>query len=240
LDYVDAYYGSMSDCESAVKTKLADIYDNVRNRLNSEKSSRPYVECVMRDIEEDDDDSYELIVLKETAIEWISNWRFWKYFSKSSRIEELQGQAENIIRNSLIKCKGNREYGDLFNNILDKNIRWERRNEQEYCIRKVLVEKGLVNPVIYNFQENPKNVRTERYICKDIFQEIVDQLYEEVKTSKNVNDCVLNAYKSNGYAENVLTAELFSKLMLTRSDRSKERQNFINKMVDISYDTKKC
>lgn len=240
LEYVDSFVGSISDCESAVKGKLADIYSNLRNRLMTERTNRPHVECAMRDIEEEDDVSYELLVLRETALEMISNWRFWKFYSKSSQLEKIRSEADDIVKKSLIKCRAHREFGDLFTNIQDSTTTWDRTGEEEYCIRTVLVNKTLLNPSIYKFRDNPKNVRKDSLDCEEIYKLVVDALYSEVKDTKNVSDCHLKAYKDNNYADFVLKAEVLSKLSLERNDKSKEKQNFINSMIDISYDTKNC
>lgn len=240
LDYVDGYIGSISDCESAVKGKLAAIYGDLRTRLQSDRTNRPFAECVLKDIEEDDDVGYENLVLKETAIEMISNWRFWKYFSKSSRLDDIRAEAEDIVRKTLLKCKGHRVFGDFFSNIQDGSISWSRSGEQEYCIRKILVQKERVNPYIYNFRENPKNVRETSIDCPVVFKDVSDALYKEMREEKNVTDCYINAYIKSDYADYVLKAELLSKLTLSRSDKSKEKHDFIKNMVDISYDTKHC
>ncbi|XP_070493674.1 uncharacterized protein [Chironomus tepperi] len=240
LDYVDGYVGAVSDCESSVRTKIASLNEDLRDKLKSDRKSRPHAECVMKDIEEEDEfERYENIILQEVAIEMISNWRFWKYFDKKSTLESLRAKADDMIKKSLLKCKGHREFGDLFTNINEQHIVFERTGEQEFCIRKILVNQTLLNPSFYNFRENPRNVK-EVLNCEKIFKGLKDSFYEDLKNSKNLNDCFIQAYIKNGYAENIFKAEVLSKLTLTRSDKSKEKQNFINAMVDISIDTKNC
>jgi hypothetical protein len=233
IDYVDNYYGSVSDCESAVHSTLAEIYQRLRNRLSADKISRSHTDCVMREIEEEDD-TYELLVLREKAVEMISNWRFWKYWSKSSLLEEIRSKSNGIVKKLIVTCKGNQEFSNFFNQIQEHAISWDRSNEQEFCIRKILVEQNFVNDKIYNFRLNPKNVREESLDCAVVFKKIVDDLYTEIQQTKKIDDCVVKVYRENKYAENVLKSELLSKLSLTTSDRTKEKQDFINSMVDIN------
>lgn len=240
LSFVNQYVGSLTDCESSVKSKLAGIYSNLRNRLNSNRLHRPFVECAMRDIEEEDDESYEQSVLRETAVEMISSWRFWSYFSKSSRLEELKATSEKIIDKSLLKCKGHREFGDLFTNIQEGIVHWNRTGEEEYCIRKHLVNATALNPLIYGFRDNPKNVRIENLECEPIVASVVDQIYDEIKQAKKFSNCFVNIYRKNNYAGLLLKVEVLSKLSLTKSDRSREKQDFINSMVEITYDAQAC
>lgn len=193
----------------------------------------------MREIEEEDD-TYEKIVLRETAIEMISSWRFWKYWSKSEALEDLREKSKDIEKKLILTCKGHQEFGDYFSQIQDRTIGWSRSGEQEYCIRKILVKENLVNPVLYNFNLNPKRVPEINLNCEEIFQKIVDDLYVEIQETKKISDCHLKVYRENKYAENILKSELLSKLSLTTSNRTKEKQDFINTMVDITYDAKKC
>lgn len=240
LSYVDAYVGSLSDCESAVRSKLAVLYSNLRSRLSGNRVNRPFVECAMRDIEEEDDESYEQLILRETAVEMVSNWRFWSYWSKSSRLDELRTAAESLLDKSLLKCKGHREFGDLFSNIQDFTVSWDRSGEEEYCIRSYLVTKQLINPSFYGFNGNPKKVPTERLECDPLVASVVEKIYKEIEESKKISTCYLNVYRENNYAYYILKAELLSKLNLSISNRSREKQDFIKAMVDITYDTRKC
>lgn len=239
LSYVNPYVGSLTDCESAIKTKLAAIYSNLRNRLNGNRFDRPFTECTMRDIEEEDDESYELIVLRDTAIEMISNWRFWSYWSKSDRLDALRSAADRIVDKSLLKCKGYREFGDLFTNIQDGTVQWNRSGEEEFCIRGGLVSLEIMNPLLYGFRENPKNVRTLNLDCIAIDQSITDSLYNEMKQSKNVPDCYIQIYRNSNYHDYIFKAEVLSKLPLSKSDRSREKQDFINLMVDLTHAAQK-
>lgn len=239
LSYVNPYVGSISDCESAVRVKLASIMSDLRNKLSGNRLYRPFVECTMRDIEEDDE-AYEELVLRETAVDMVSGWRFWSYWSKHSRLDELRAQASKIVDRSLLKCKGHRQFGDLFTNIQESITTWDRSGEEEFCIRNYLVTKKLLNPSVYSFNSNPKNVRIESIECNGLVTNVVNKIYDEIKTSQEISSCFLDGYRKNNYADNLLKAEVLSKLSLTKSDKSREKQDFINAMVDITYDTQNC
>lgn len=235
VSYVSDYKGSFLNCESAVKSKLAVIYTNLRSKLRSDRKRRPFLECVMRNLEEDDE-TYEILVLRETAVEMMSGWRFWNYYAKQSRIEELQKQQDQVVAKAVLNCKGHIEFGNIFNDINDKTRTWDRNGEQEYCIRKYLEDKKLINPNLYEYTLNPRSVRKEVVNCADVLQNVFDGIYQDLDKS----ECIIKVYRDNFYADYILKAELLSKLKLDRSDKSKERQNFINSMVDITYDTKNC
>lgn len=240
LSFVNPYIGSLTDCESAVKTKLSGLFSDVRNQLSGDRSRRPFVECTMRDIEEEDDESYEKNILRETAVDMISSWRFWSYFSKNSRLDDLKAESKRIIDRSLLKCKGNRDFSELFTNIQEKSISWDRTGEEEYCVRKYLVEKKLINPKSYNFRDNPKNVRTEIQKCGETTDIMMQEIYDEIEETKKLSRCFMKVYRENHYADYILKAEVLSKLDLEKWDKSREKQDFINALVDITYGTQKC
>lgn len=240
LSFVNPYVGSLTDCEVAVRTKLASIYSDLRSSLNSDRKVRPFVECAMRDLEEEDDESYEKNVLTETAVEMISNWRFWSYFSKSSRLDDLKAKSKRIVNRSMLKCRGNREFSELFSNIQDGSLTWERTGEEEYCIRKYLVDKFLINTRAYGFRDNPRNVRTEIQKCDETIKVVITDIYDEIKESKKLSSCSLNVYREGNYADQILKAELLSKLTLEKWDKTKEKNDFINAIIEITYDTQKC
>lgn len=242
LEYVGHFSGSMIDCTSEVRTRLADDSSEIRNVLSKNRVNRPFTECVMKDVEEDDDRSYENAVLRELAVTAVSPWRFWTYFTKESRLKELKNEKQKFIDRSLLKCKGHREFYDLFNKLIDKELKWHRSGEQEYCIRKHLVNTTLINNIKYDFRENPRNVKTETLICKDIVSKMHDEIYNWIKNkpTQPVSECALKIYKEQNYADQILKVEVYSKLNLEVTDKSRERQDFTNALIAISYDVANC
>lgn len=235
LDYVGPLYGMpLKDCESEVQTRLASRYQDLRDSLSRDHQSRPFVECVMRDAEELHED-YESYQLREMAVETSSSWRFWSFFTKRSRLDELRTNSDRFVKRSLIKCKGHREYYELFNRIVDRELKWNRTGEEEYCVRQHLKAKNLIIDTNYGFTLNPKNVKSERLECDPV----VDAMKEGIKKttdSTKKSTCLQKLYYNDNFADQILKAEVFSKLPLSKEDKSRERQDFTNALINISYD----
>jgi hypothetical protein len=240
LSFVDSYVGLKSDCESAVKTELTRVTSELRTKLSGDRKKRPFVECIMRDIEEEEDESYELLALRQVAIDQISAWRFWSHWSRKSRTEEIQTSLQNIVDKSLLKCQGHRDFGDYFSNILDGVVTWDRSGEEEYCVRAHLVKNSFLNDRFYNFNPNPRNVRIEGLSCDPIVTNVINSIYQDIQSSQSIPECRLKAYKEQDYALHVLKAEALSKLTLQKADKSREKQDFINALVEISYSAHRC
>lgn len=237
LSFVGEYIGSKSECISTIKSELTVVTSALRSKISENRMQRPFVECIMQDIEEEEDESYDLKTIQKLSIEKISDWRIWSYFSRKSRLEELQNSLQRIEDKSLLKCQGHREFGDYFQNILEGSVSWNRSGEEDYCIRKELVNnKNMINPEFYNFRLNPRNVNTEGLDCDSIVKDLTNRSYKEIKTT----ECRLKTYQKNNYILNVLKVEVLSKLNLQKSDKSREKQDFINSMLKISYEAHKC
>ena len=238
LSFVNAYAGSLSDCESEVKSTLTTITSNLRNKLSGNRQQRPFVECVMQDIEEEDDDMFDILSLQQTAIDMISGWRFWSYWDRNSRLDELKAASQKIVDKSLTKCRAHRDFSDVFSSLQERSSATERSGEEEYCIRSHLVMKNLLNTDFYNFRFNPRNVQTHGLNCEPVIIAVSNKIYEETKSMKG--DCFDKVYRENSYADYILKAEVLSKLSLDKSDKSREKQDFINAMINISYEAQKC
>lgn len=238
LSFVNDYTGSLTDCESDVKSTLTTITSNLRNKLSGNRQQRPFVECVMQDIEEEDDESYDLLVLQQTAVDMVSGWRFWSYWNRNSRLDELKAASQRIVDKSLTKCRANRDFSDVFSNLQEKSSAVDRSGEEEYCIRSHLVMKNLLNTDFYNFRFNPRNVQIQGLNCDPVVVIVSNKIYDEIKSSKGA--CFEKVYREKSYADYILKAEVLSKLSLDKSDKSREKQDFINAMIDISYDAQKC
>lgn len=238
LSFVNDYAGSLTDCESDVKSTLTTSTSNLRNKLSGNRQQRPFVECVMQDIEEEYDESYDLLVLQQTAIDMVSGWRFWSYWNRNSRLDELKAASQKIVDKSLTKCRANRDFGDVYSNLQEKSSSLDRSGEEEYCIRNHLKMKLLLKLEVYGFQLNPRNVQTQGLICEPVVAGVSNIIYDEIKSSKGA--CFEKVYREKSYADYILKAEILSKLTLGRSDKSREKQDFINAMIDISYEAQKC
>lgn len=207
----------------------------MRDALSHDHQSRPFVECVMRDAEELNEE-FEFYQLRLMAVELSSNWRFWSFFAKRSRLHELQAKIDRFTKRSLIKCKGHREYYELFNKIIDRELKWHRSGEQEFCVRKHLLDENFLLDTSYSFVLNPRNVKTEHLSCDSVVDEMKENAMQPDNSTKPISNCLRNIYRGKNFADQILKAEVLSKLILTKEDKSRERQDFTNAMIDISYD----
>ena len=85
---------------------------------------------------------------------------------------------------------------------------------------------------------NPRNIQVQGINCEPVVAGVSNKIYDEIKSSKGA--CFEKVYRAKSYADYILKAETLPKLNLDRSDKSREKQDFINAMIDISYEAQKC
>lgn len=238
FDSVDAYSGDAGTCSDNVKAKVKEFYENARSKMESNFKQRPYADCSMKDVEAGGK-VYENLLLKAEAIELKGvGLKFWKISSKKSKIEELQTKAQEIVDNAIIMCKGQADYGAFFDSFYEQKRSEPMNDEFDYCMRKHLVEKSVVNPSLYNFKVNPKNIRTDNVDCVGIMKIALEQM--EASISNAGSGCVIDAFINNGYLDLIMKIQLISKLTLKPLEKENEKRSFVNSMISMTHKIKTC
>ena len=165
-------------------------------------------------------------------------WQFWKSSARETRYGELQKEIDKMGEAILEKCAAVEHFGKFFDATLDKKPSLYTKGENEYCIRRYLIEKSMVDVYSYSFNVNPKKVTMELYNCDVIMKEILEPAYENLR--KDETECSWNVLKDSGYYDWLLKLELLSKLSLSAQDKIFERQKFIDIMFNITKKTRDC
>jgi hypothetical protein len=236
FESIDNYSGDPGTCTSDVKAKINEIYGLERSKMESHIKKKPHADCAMREIEKE---SYENLLLTAEVIELKGvGLKFWKLSGKKSRIEELQKQAQDMADNALIMCQGQTEYGAFFDTFFEQK-RTERVNdENDYCTRKHLIDKSVINPALYNFKLNPKDIRIDLINCNAIMKTELEQM--KATFAGAVNACAGNTFIDNGYLEMLMKIQVLSKLTLTPGQKQTEKQTFVNSMIEMTHKIKSC
>lgn len=184
-------------------------------------------------------DEYENLALRFLAVGMLDvGWKFWRSSSKETRYEELKQEVDDLGVKILEKCVASDHFGKFFDTAMEKHPSLYAKGENEYCIRRYLIDKYLIDAFAYNLNFNPKNVTMENFNCEEIMTSILEPAYENLK--KEESDCSVTILKENGYYDYLLKLELLSKLSLTSQDKFFEKQKFIDVMFDITQKTRAC
>lgn len=233
---VEPHSGDPSTCSDEVMAKVSSFYGAARAKMEAHIKQKPYVDCAMKDVE---NETYENLMLKAEAIEMKGvGLKFWKVSSKNSKVEELRRQAQDIIDSAIIKCKGQSDYGMFFDSFFEQKQSEPANEERDYCMRKYLVDKSVINPSLYNFRVNPKNLRLDSINCVDIMKVASEQMKDSIASAGS--PCVINTFISNGYIEWIMKIQVLSKLTLTATEKLNEKRSFIDAMISMTHQIKTC
>ncbi|CRK90001.1 CLUMA_CG003727, isoform A [Clunio marinus] len=236
LDSVDSFPGTEAECESFIRIKLDDFNDKIFTSMNEDENARAHIECFRREAASEE---YENVALRFQAVGMLDvGWKFWRSSAKELRYEELKEEIDQLGVRILEKCAAAEHFGKFFDTAIEKKPSLYAKGENEYCIRRYLIDKYMIDAFSYSLNINPKNVTMENYNCEEIMKSILDPAYDNLK--KEENECSLNILKDNSYYDYLLKLELLSKLPLTSQDKYFERQKFIDSMFEITQKTRIC
>lgn len=236
LDSVDEFPGTEAECESFIRIKIDDFNEKILESMNEDENARAQIECFKG---ESSTEEYENLALRFQAVGMLDvGWKFWRSSTRDQRYEELKQQIDQLGVKILQKCVASEHFGKFFDKALEKRANLYSEGENEYCIRRYLIDKYLIDAFSYNLNINPKNVLMENYNCDEIMTRILEPAYDNLK--KDETECSLRIFRENGYYDYLLKLELLSKLSLTSQDKFFEKQKFIDVMYEITQKTREC
>ena len=158
---------------------------------------------------------------------------------------------EKRSENAIILFKASKEFGTIFDRLLDITADGADNDAgdgliEDYCVKKYLIDNNFIDPTTYTINLNPKNIDVTGVECKEIvdasktganndFKEIFED--ETKKTSRRTQKCLNNAAISNNYFENISKVAVFGEAKISRERLEPEKSQFIDsfkKMYEIA------
>lgn len=232
-DYFDSVdvlpKNKINDCKLAIMNAVEEIEDD----FFKHHSKDPDVQCAYDDCCHNK--AYQNLKLKAEALDRVQVfWKFWNYYQKETKIDELKEKTMELAERSFVKCKISNNFGEFFDsNFKSSGVKQHFDGAREYCIRDYLLKKNMIDPEAFDFEINPRRVRTDRINCHDLIDNLIDDTYRYVAI--RLANCEV-IYKSSNYVDYILKAEVLGKLNLSHYDKLDERQSFIDSMTVIAYE----
>lgn len=155
-----------------------------------------------------------------------------------------------IFQPTITSCIGEEFFGKMFEKRFKKDSSSSSSSSEEdddtktdYCLRKYLADNKIIAPPKYNFVVNPKNIDESNVHCTDVVNFEISKLTKRfekdfrkvfylnnnLKTVANV----LNRFVEAKFEKNLILLEILPKLNLSPEEKSEEKRNFIDVMVEI-------
>lgn len=167
---------------------------------------------------------------------------------KEKAVERIEKQLRDILSTVEVKCALSVDFAKLFDSFFEQNREEFSPYEdvQEYCIKNELEVNQVINLEQFRITLDPK-LKFDHIACSQIFESLKFQTFETFKGDFDVTEmlrrpCVLAVLnEDNDYFYLLLKAELISKYSLPRERRNEERENFVDKMIEITMKVReKC
>lgn len=121
--------------------------------------------------------------------------------------------------------------------------------QEDYCHRKHLVDKGLIDTRIYKIVVNPSNINVKNIDCEKNWIQTNEDfsiglaagfIYRLGMITKESKECIIHTARNGNYAETMLRIWMLSEIKITQNQKIDERANYIKRMKNIYADIMKC
>ena len=180
----------------------------VKKKLDEKEELRNSSECIVDRLKEVNfvDYAFKVQMLSEENDE----------DTDGERIEEMTAAMQKFIElsgNAIIDCHFSDQFGAIFDSIMTNESQEDEELsvEDDYCVRKHIIEHKLIDTTKYKLDVNPKNLDVSSIDCEELYNNLVikikDQMVAGMKeididdsSSTNISDkCVLNIVDSYDY-----------------------------------------
>lgn len=239
---VAPFRGSTGACHNGVEAEKEFLFAYAHSTS---------MDCVKAEMQTDE--WYRNLLLKKRTLKSIDEGtmrQFGNMFSnkkskKQIAVENVDKELSSLTSVVAIKCNLRFEFSQLFDSFFvrdsDEDAFVPYEDVQEYCIKKELSDKRLINLQQFNTKLNPKSLRVETLDCREIIQplktEIIESLrfFDLVKVSVADKKCIFKTLKDGSeYFHLLLKAELLTKLQFNSSQKQEEKKNFVEKMIEVT------
>lgn len=243
---------NVADCSSLKAFVTENIETPLMTLFNEDKDFAPYSKCIMKILKDFNvSDTYIAKFVYEQD-KTMSKLRRQRLVSDTLSIIEYKLELAEEI------CAPEKMFGDWFESSYENYAEALNSTEddddlgdlqEDYCQRKYLVEKNFIDLSVYNVTVNPKNINTSDVNCKKLWFEAAEDYIHELKSwivtafdemSNKEIRCIADTIRNGKYAQYELKIWLFSHLNLTESQKTDEKEKFINYMKKLFENILEC
>lgn len=221
------------DCEEAV-TAFFNFFEK-KVRQNSKVKS--YGDCVIYELKKHDWFEEMMLQMVYTPSRTLSAE------DRLMKLKEADERALTIIDDAIDWCAYKKEFMELFDLLTRRTSNSNETDLEDYCAKKYVVDKGLIDTKLYQVVINPKNLNVVGINCQNFIKKISLDLQEILEKSFrdegdfHVDDeeigGVMKKYHQVNFFERILSVYVLGKLDLTTSQKESEQMKFVETVVQF-------
>lgn len=225
-------------CQRLLPIEEKDLYDRFTQSMISQGLNQ-YVDCVVDQLKSQ---SYAVEVMLRKVYEASEQ------LSVTEREVKLAKVDERIAEMSMATvqiCVFEAEYGKVFDDAI--NAAYDDDDKTNYCLRKYVVDKNLIDPKVHQITINPNDVDVSNIHCEGMLRTYFKNStvnMTEGDSLKHLNEeqkqCIRGKFRDGKYAGKVLAVIVLSEISMTDEQKATERTKFINSMSEFFTQLQWC
>lgn len=231
-------HNDVESCDTMISQLHVQVYAALYKDFSEDSA-----ECIVKNLEKS---KYVDFSIKAQVFEGSSHL---SKLQKQQMIKKIKKTQHSILEDSKLSCIATKEFGSMFNQLLgDKTVEDDDSDPMEdFCARKFVVDNNFIDNNIYNLNTNPQNINTTDIDCDGIMQRVLKSIESDLKEVIEKDDdaedkvkCIIGKYNANHYFERLLAIIFLKELDPTEAQKVKEREKFIEIMINISKNIEDC
>lgn len=171
---------------------------------------------------------------------------------KKRKVNEIHEKVMNTTEDAITVCVYEDFFGQVYDKISNDPITvnsTEGERIDNYCARKYVVEKKLIDTKVHKVDLNPTNVQVDDVECEILLEIRVEELAVIMTALMNDSHLELNEFqikcaakkiRDGKFTDKILAAVIMSELELTDQQRKQERKKFIKTMENLLKTLEVC
>jgi hypothetical protein len=169
---------------------------------------------------------------------------------KTQKIKESGEVAGKILLGVIESCiveKGSRElFEELFNGVTSEKTSVEEESDAvDYCTRKYVVEKKLIDTTVHNFTINPKNINVTHVNCEEELKTAITEVEHKLKEALKENeyyepDCMVRKMHEMNFIDLGIKIEVLSGLNISEKQKDQLRNEFTVGLIEMIQAIHEC
>lgn len=236
------------ECELLVETARMKAFQTAAYTVEKSPTFHQYTDCIMDKLKVNK--WYEQI-LKKTVLEGSENMPVEELHHK---LDEVCLVTHSIFIGSIIDCINEQEFGNMFDHFLntdDSKCEEEEDLVKDYCAKKFVVDKHLINNNIHSVKVNSIKLDVSNVDCDVILVEHEKEFYkklekklEEKDDEKDLNgqkvSCASTKYQEGDLFHKMLALSALKHINISEEQKTSERKIFLDFMKNLTTTLVSC
>lgn len=245
--FMDSLKSLSQPCLNKVKARRDSLFIQDQSMYTQKEIS----ECLRDELKQSEDYKDLLLkqqIVKETYEKFPTVIRQMSEGTKNTKQEAMNNIKKDlleIVSDFEMKCDLELGFKTVFDSFIEKSVDDDEfvpyEDTEEYCIKKELSEKKVIDLEKYNIKLNPKKLKVDNFDCSEIMHYLKSatieslKLYDDQNGNKNTKNCMYQQLKSSdNYVHQLMRVELIREANTTSYQIEEEKDIFVAKMMKIS------